>query len=87
MELSIQIPDYDEREGFKYYWKDGFEIDVNMLLDGAVRIRANKAGLESLANHLLNLAQDAIPAGHHLHLDETNALEQGSLGLIIEKTA
>lgn len=44
---------------------------------------ANKSGLISLANHLLNLGQDDISFGHHLHFDEYNSLEEGSSELII----
>jgi len=48
-------------------------------------IIANKEGLLSLANHLVNLAQDAIPKGSHIHFDDSNSLEDGSVELIIEK--
>jgi hypothetical protein len=48
-------------------------------------LTANKEGLLSLANHLLNLAQDKIPSGYHMHFDENNSLEEGSLDLILEK--
>jgi len=38
-----------------------------------------------LANHLLNLSQENIPSGYHLHFDEYNSLENGSCDLIIQK--
>ncbi len=38
-----------------------------------------------MVNHLLNLAQVDVPCGTHIHLDEYNALEDGSIDLIIEK--
>ena len=50
-----------------------------------LKIIANKEGLTSLANHLLNLAQDNVPRGYHLHFDESNSLKDGSSELIIEK--
>lgn len=50
-----------------------------------VIISANREGLLSLANHLLNLAQAEVPCGTHIHLDEYNSLEDGSLDLIVEK--
>ncbi len=80
----MNIPDYNESNGIKYNWEKGFEIEVKNN-DGIVCIIANKAGLQSLANHLLNLAQDKIPKGCHLHFDENNSLEEGSLELIVEK--
>jgi len=42
-------------------------------------------GLISLANHLLNLAQDDFPKGYHFHLDDYGCFEEGSNELIIEK--
>lgn len=84
MEIKIEIPDYSESNGIKYNWENGFEIEVKNT-DGIIKIIANKEGLKSLANHLLNLAQDEVPIGYHLHFDENNSLEEGSLELIIEK--
>lgn len=84
MKHIIDVPEYDSDRGLRTEWDDGFEIAVRVD-DGEVVISANPAGLRSLARHLLVLAQDATPAGHHLHLDESNSLEDGSAGLIIEK--
>ena len=84
MEVKIEIPYYNEENGIKYNWENGFEIKVENI-DGAIVVVANKEGLLSLANHFLNLAQDKVPLGHHLHFDEYNSLEEGSLVLIIEK--
>ena len=39
----------------------------------------------SLSRHLLTLAQDSVPSGTHIHFDDLNSLEDGSIGLIIEK--
>jgi hypothetical protein len=41
--------------------------------------------LESLGNHFFTLAQSTVPAGEHLHLDDSNALEDGSCALIVER--
>ncbi|MFE7393101.1 hypothetical protein [Streptomyces sp. NPDC057582] len=43
------------------------------------------AAQETLAGHLLTLAQDGTPDGAHLHLEENNGLEQGSVGLVLER--
>lgn len=85
MEIKIEIPDYTESNGIKYNWENGFKIEVKSI-DGGIKIIANKEGLKSLANHLLNLAQDEVPIGYHLHFDENNSLEDESLELIIEKS-
>ena len=39
----------------------------------------------SLARHLLVLAQEEAPSGCHIHLDEFNSLEDGSVELILDK--
>jgi hypothetical protein len=84
MEIIIDIPEHNPKVGFEYRWEDGFEIETR-IVDGGLHMVANKKGLLSLANHLLSLAQDAVPSGTHLHLDEYNSLEEGSCDMIIEK--
>lgn len=64
-------------------WEDNFFIRVG-IQDGATVISANKAGLQSLIKHLHTLAEE--PPGSHIHLDEHNALEDGSTELIIERS-
>ena len=46
-------------------------------------ISANAAGLRSLANHLMALADEESHS--HFHLDEYNSLEEHSVELIVEK--
>lgn len=82
--IEVEVPKYNIETGFQYNWKDGFQIEVTEI-NGVVKITANKAGLISLANHLLNLAQDGVPSNYHLHFDEYNSLEYNSVELIIEK--
>jgi len=84
MEHRVEVPEYDSAQGMKFAWDYGFILDVRVT-GAAVNLRANQAGLTSLANHLLNLAQPGVPAGHHFHLDELNSLEEGSTELIVEK--
>ena len=60
----------------------GFTISVDIDRNTAV-IRANREGLLSLANHMISLAEES--SGSHIHLDEYNALEEGSAELIVEK--
>ena len=62
-------------------WEDGFSISTRVE-DGAAVVTGNAAGLRSLANVCLALADE--PRGAHIHLDEFNSLEEGSMELIIE---
>ena len=63
-------------------WIDGCSITFRM--DGSSAIlSANKAGLLSLASHLITLAEGK--PGDHIHLDSYNSLEDGSDELIIEQ--
>ena len=64
-------------------WQNGSEITVSFDGTSAV-ITANREGLLSLASQLEALAE-ARP-GSHIHYDEYNSLEEGSTGLIIERT-
>ncbi len=64
-------------------WEEGYELRV-AVSDGTATVSANREGLISLAGHLLSLAQET--PGGHIHLDEYNALEEGSAELIVEKT-
>lgn len=80
--VSLAIPAYSDT--LKLNWTDGFDIRTT-IEQGSIKITMNKEGLVSLANHLLNLAQNDVPVGHHLHLDEHNALSEGSIDLLIEK--
>ena len=63
-------------------WIDGFEISVNNDNDEVV-ISANREGLLSLAGQLAALAEGE--PGDHIHYDENNSLEEGSIELIIER--
>ena len=82
--IEIEVPEYDASRGIVCRWVDGFDITVEVN-KGTVTIGANKAGLLSLANHFLTLAQDDAPSGSHIHLDEDNSLEEGSVELVIVK--
>ena len=68
--------------GMRIWWEDGFEIRATVR-DGEVTISANREGMVSLANILLDLAEER--PGAHVHLDEYNSLEDGSCELIIER--
>lgn len=85
MKVTIEVPDYSQDTGIRYEWEDGFEIQTSVANDGIIKIVANKEWLLSLANHLVNLAQDEIPSGHHMHFDNYSGLKEWSVELLIEK--
>jgi hypothetical protein len=85
MEITMSVAEYVEAQGLRLSWQPGSRIEARCLA-GEVIIKGNRAGLVSLANHLLTLAQENVPAGNHLHFDDSNALEQGSCSLIFERT-
>ncbi len=62
-------------------WIDGFKIKT-AAANGEVVISANREGLLSLAKQLAALAEGS--PGEHIHYDEHNALEEGSVEMIIE---
>lgn len=84
MKQEIEIVQYDANNGIQFSWEENFAIEVKNE-GGEVIISANNEGLLSLAKHLLTLAQNGVPIGTHIHLDEYNSLEEGSIGLIFEK--
>lgn len=84
MEIKVTIPDYSSINGLQLDWEEDFEIFSSVEND-IVTIRANSAGLISLAKHLLILAQAEVPIGSHIHLDELNSLEADSVEIILEK--
>lgn len=69
---------------FRYVWCENFKISTSFNNDTFV-VKANKEGLESLGKQLIQLSQDDIPVGFHLHYDEYNSLEDESISLVIEK--
>jgi len=85
--ITLEVPVFNG--AFNYNWtkkskiKTIIEWDVG---DRGIVIKCNKEGLLSLANHLVNLSQAEVPEHYHIHLDEFNSLESGSISLIIEKS-
>lgn len=84
MEIKIQIPTYSRDNGLEIVWEDNFIIHAENNVNSIV-ITANKEGLQSLAKHLLTLAQDEVPVETHMHYDEFNSLEDGSCEIVIQK--
>jgi hypothetical protein len=85
MKIEMEVPRYSAETGIRFHWDDSFLICVSSI-QSETRILANSAGLRSLARILLTLADEAVPAGRHVHLDSSNSLEDGSTSLVIERS-
>ena len=83
MKYTIDVKDYDR--SIRLTWEPDAIISVTHDEYGETVVKANRDGLVSLANHLLTLAQDGVPSGSHIHLDQYNSLEVGSAELILER--
>jgi hypothetical protein len=83
MTVSMDVPEYNRQSGLHFEWDDGFMIGLEVQ-GSEVRLTANREGLRSLARHLLTLAQDDVPSGHHMHLTAGQEVE-GVVDLILER--
>lgn len=84
--VTIDVPCFDW--SLHYNWTKNSQIKSLIDKDSEgeeIILQCNREGLLSLANHLINLSQIEVPNGYHIHLDEFNSLEAGSVSLIIEK--
>lgn len=81
--VILNIPDFDW--SFNFSWEENAKIEFKIIDNNYWYIKANKEWLISLANHLLNLAQEDIFDNYHFHLDQFNSLERWSNELIVEK--
>ncbi|MFI1796465.1 hypothetical protein ACH427_03770 [Streptomyces sp. NPDC020379] len=83
MDRVIDIPERRVGEGLRFVWDDGFEIEVRAD-EAEVVIKANQAGLTSLARHLVTLAQEGVGVGSHVHLTSGQEIES-DLDLVLER--
>jgi hypothetical protein len=84
MKIEIEVPNYSSEYGIQLNWDQDFSIRVTVSGDDVI-IQANQAGLCTLARHLLTLAQQQVPVGHHVHYDAASSLEDESSGLVVVK--
>ncbi|MFB7528586.1 hypothetical protein ACFC0C_10105 [Streptomyces sp. NPDC056178] len=83
--VSTQVTTTTDGVAQVFTWDEDARIEVRNL-GGEVVIEANAAGLRTLADHLLTLARDSVPDGSHLHLEDSNGLADGSVGLVLERS-
>jgi hypothetical protein len=84
MQITLDIPDYDDKKGLPSKWVGDFQIETSVD-NNQIVIWANRDGLLSLANDLLILAQDNVPGGHHHHYEPEYGLTENSISLVIGK--
>ena len=82
--MTLKIPMYTPEKGLRIEWEEKFSIKIAQE-NGCILLTANENGLISLAKLLLSIAEKNVPNHYHIHLDDTNSLEDGSLEIIIEK--
>ena len=80
--MEFYVPKYGP--GFTFAWEPLYVIKCRLEGDSAV-IEANRAGLISLARHLLELADEDAKEYTHFHLDQCNSLEKDSAEIIVVK--
>lgn len=80
--FEVAVQEYDGHLHMK--WEDGTTISAEVS-EGTVLIRADKEGLVSLARLMLTLVDEGVPVGSHWHLDSSNAFEERSCDIIIER--
>ncbi|MFC9238261.1 hypothetical protein ACFTZK_17645 [Streptomyces decoyicus] len=83
MDLVMSLPEHRAGEGLQFAWDDDFEIEMEAGPTEVV-IRANRAGLTSLARHLLTLAQQGVHEGSHIHLTADQEIES-QIDLVLER--
>jgi hypothetical protein len=83
MDRVIDVPECRDGEALRFVWDDDFEIELTVSLTEVV-IKANRAGLTSLARHLLTLAQQGVRSGSHIHLTADQEIESQN-DLILER--
>lgn len=84
MKIEMEILEYVPAQGLQHTWDHNSYIHTEMQ-GSAFYIKMDRAGLMSLAELLLTLAQAKVPAGCHVHLDSFYGMEEGSIELIIER--
>jgi hypothetical protein len=83
VEHIVHVPDYHPGAGLRFSWDDDFEIAMSVS-STEVSIKANRAGLVTLARHLLTLAQDGVHEGAHLYMTADQEID-ANVDLILER--
>ena len=84
MERTVEIGSYAPESGLALKWLSGYALEVRVH-GTEVTLRGNAAGLRSLAQHLLTLAEETVPDGVHVHLEPGLELEDLSESLVLDR--
>ncbi len=85
MKINVSIPDYDGN-ALDVIWAPEARYSVRAE-DAQVVLKANQAGLISLAKQMLYMAYNDLPGGSHVHLDEFFTDSPCGNALVIELDA
>jgi hypothetical protein len=85
MKIEVTVPEYSREHGLAPLAVEPDTILGAGMLNEKVFISGNKAGLMSLAIHLLALAQDDVPVGRDILYGAWNWLAPGSTPVLIRK--
>ena len=85
VKIEVTVPEYSREHGLAPLSVEPDTILGAGLLNGKVFISGNKAGLVSLAIHLLALAQEDVPTGRDILYGEWNWLAPGSIPMLVRK--
>jgi hypothetical protein len=84
MNLNVELGSYSPESGLRLVWVPGYHLGVQANAD-EVTITGNPEGLRSLAQHLLTLADEAVPSGAHAHFEPGSELDDNSASLVVDK--
>ena len=82
--FEFTFPDYEPDRPVPLEWDEGSEAMVRIEGDVVV-LKANPAGLQSLARHLLTLAQEGVPEDTRITLNSFNGLTNNSYEVVVER--
>ena len=82
--IEFTFPDYRPERDAPLKWDEGSEVMARIEGDTIV-LKANPAGLQSLARHLLTLSQQEVPDGARLTLTSFNGLTNNSCDVVLER--
>lgn len=83
--MDLNLGTYSTDDGLQLTWRSGYVLRASATAGNELLLSGNAEGLRSLAQHLLTLAEDGVPAGVHAHMEPGLELEDDSAALVVEK--
>jgi hypothetical protein len=83
--MDLDLGTYSAEGGLQLSWRAGYVLRATATADREVLVSGNAEGLRSLAQHLLTLADEQVPAGVHAHMEPGLELEEDLVVLVVQK--